>query len=111
MTGLLLGIFGIANGYNTLVTTREVPVVAKHQTLERDPSRRANYVAVRASPNSRDVVELGAPIEVYDQLNVPLTTIHARQTALDEMSDAGTCVSPLAKDGLVAEWLKGIALP
>jgi hypothetical protein len=60
MTGLL-GIFGIANGYDTPLVSREVPVVAKHQTLERDPSRRTNYVAVGAWPNSREVVELGAP--------------------------------------------------
>ena len=111
MTGLLLGIFGIANGYDTLVTTREVPVVAKHQTLERDPSRRTNYVAVRAWPNSRDVVELGAPIEVYDQLNVPLTTIHTPQTALNEMSDAGSVRLTIGKGRLGWEWLKGIALP
>jgi len=111
MTGLLLGIVGIVNGYSTPVADREVPVVAKHQTLQRDPSRRTNYLAVRAWPNSRDVVELGAPIEVYDQLNVPLTTIHTPQAVLNEMSDAGSVHLAIGKGRLGWEWLKGISPP
>lgn len=110
MTGLLLGIFGIANGYATPLFNREVPVVAKHQTLQRDPVRRTNYVAVRAWPDSRDVLELGAPLDVYDRLEVPLTGIHTPQAALEAMADAGRVNLVIGKGRLGWEWLKGIEL-
>jgi hypothetical protein len=57
MTFLLLGVFGIANGYRTPTINREVAVVAKHPTLQSDPNRRTYIVAVRAWPPSSDVVE------------------------------------------------------
>jgi hypothetical protein len=75
MTGLILGVVGIANGYETPLVSRKVPVVAKHETREHDASRRIAYVAVRAWPGSPSVVELNAPREVYDQLDVPVTAI------------------------------------
>ena len=75
MTGLLLGLFGIANGYDTPLISRDVAVVAKHTTRHSDPARRTYYVAMRAWPPSRTVVELGAPRDVYDRLSVPLVAI------------------------------------
>jgi hypothetical protein len=56
-------------------------------------------------------VELGAPKEVYDQLNVPLTTVHTPQTVLNEMPDAGSVRLTVGKGRLGWEWVKGIALP
>jgi len=64
MTGLMLGLAGIANGYGTRLTTRDAAVVSKHSTSHRDPANRTYYVAIRAWPASRTVVELGAPREV-----------------------------------------------
>ncbi len=110
MTGLLLGLLGIANGYATPLVSREVPVVAKHQTLQRDPSRRTNYVAVRAWPGSRDVVELGAPQDIYSRLDVPLTGIHTPQTVLEAMPDTGRVNLIIGKGRLGWDWLKGIEL-
>jgi hypothetical protein len=108
MTGLLLGIFGIVNGYATPLFSREASVVAKHQTLERDPGRRTNYIAVRVWPGSRDVVELGAPWEVYDRLAVPLIGVHTPQATLNAMPDAARVNLVLGKGRLGWEWLKGI---
>ena len=89
MTGLVLGFVGIANGYGTPLVSREVPVVAKRQTLERDASRRTYYLAIRAWPDSRTVVELGAPRAVYDRLEVPLAAFETPQRVLNAMADAG----------------------
>jgi len=75
MTGLLLGLFGIANGYDTPMISRDAAVVAKHTTRHSDPARRTYYVAMRAWPPSRTVVELGAPREVYDRLSVRLDAV------------------------------------
>jgi hypothetical protein len=111
MTGLLLGLDGIANGYGTPLVMRDAAVVSKHQTRERDPSRRTYYVAMRAWPGSRTVVELGAPREVYDRLNVPLTPIDTPQHVLDTMPDAGHVRLTLGDGRFGLEWLKGIDHP
>ena len=70
--GLLLGLGLLANGYGTPLISREAAVVSKRPTLHRDPSRRTYYLAIRAWPGSRTVVELSAPRDVYDRLDVPL---------------------------------------
>ena len=108
MTGLLLGLLGIANGYATPLVSREVPVFAKHQTGQRDPSRRTNYVAVRAWPGSRDVVELAVPLDVYSRLDAPLTGI---KTALETMPDAGRVNLIIGKGRLGWDWLNSVELP
>jgi hypothetical protein len=110
MTGLLLGLFGIANGYDTPLISRNVAVIAKHTTRERDPANRTYYVAVRAWPSSRAVVELGASRGVYDQLRVPFTEIDTPQEALDAMPDAGQMRLIVGEGRLGLEWLKSIEL-
>jgi hypothetical protein len=111
MSFLLLGIAGIANGYNTPVIARDVAVVAKHATRHSNPARRTYYVAMRAWPSSRTVVELGAPRDVYDRLRVPLTAIDTPQEELDAMADSGSVRLILGEGRLGLEWLKGIELP
>jgi hypothetical protein len=111
MSFLLLGIAGIANGYDTPLIARDVAVVAKHPTRHSDPARRTYYVAMRAWPYSRTVVELGAPRDVYDRLRVPLTAIDTPQEELDAMADSGSVRLIVGQGRLGVEWLKGIELP
>jgi hypothetical protein len=111
MTGLVLGVVGIANGYGSPLVSRDVPVVAKRETLERDASRRTYYLAIRAWPDSRTVVELGAPRAVYDQLAVPLAAFETPQRVLDAMADAGYVKLTVGKGRFGLEWLKQIDLP
>jgi len=110
ITGLLLGLFGIANGYDMPLISRDVAVVAKHTTRHSDPARRTYYVAMRAWPPSRTVVELGAPRDVYDRLSVPLVAIDTPQADLDAMPDAGHVRLVLGEGRLGLEWLKSIEL-
>jgi hypothetical protein len=108
---MLLGLGGLANGYGTALFTRDAPAVAKHETLERDPARRTHYVSIRAWPGSRKVVDLGAPLEVYAQLALPITPVRTPNAALQAMPDAATIRLTLGKGRLGADWLKTIALP
>jgi hypothetical protein len=71
MTGLLLGLGSIANGYNTPLVSRDVAVVAKHTTRHRDPANPTYYVAMLAWPPSRTVVELVVPRSVYETSRCP----------------------------------------
>jgi hypothetical protein len=111
MSFLLLGLVGIANGYNTPVIARDVAVVAKHPTRQSDPAKRTYYVAMRAWPSSRTVVELGAPRYVYDRLRVPVTAIDTPQKDLEAMADSGSVRLIVGQGRLGVEWLKGIELP
>jgi len=110
-TSLLLGLVGIVNGYGTRLVTREAPVVSKHQTLERNPARRTNYVAVRAWPSSRTVVELEAPWQVYDRLKVPVTAVDTPGETLNAMADAGYVTLVIGEGRFGVEWLKRIDPP
>lgn len=110
-TGLLLGLGLIANGYGAPLISREAAVVSKRQTLERDPSRRTYYLAVRAWPNSRTVIELSAPREIYDRLHVPLVAVDTPQPVLDAMTDAGQVRLVLGDGRLGLECLRRIDLP
>jgi hypothetical protein len=111
MSFLLLGLVGIANGYNTPVIARDVAVVAKHPTRQSDPAKRTYYVAMRAWPSSRAVVELNTPRYVYDHLRVPLTAIDTPQQDLQAMADSGSARLIVGQGRLGVEWLKGIELP
>ncbi|HMF22290.1 MAG TPA: hypothetical protein VKG24_09205 [Pseudolabrys sp.] len=111
MTGLLLGIVGIANAYNTPLISRDVAVVAKHTTRHSDPARRTYYVALRPWPSSQTVVELCASRDVYDRLKVPLTAIDTPQRELDGMPDSDLVRLTVGKGRLKLEWLKQISLP
>jgi len=108
MTGLMLGLFGIANGYDTPLISRDVAVVAKHTTRHSDPANRTYYVAMRAWPPSRTIVELGAPREVYDRLSIPLTAIGTPQADLDAMPDSGFVRLIVGEGRLGLEWFKAI---
>jgi hypothetical protein len=66
MTFLLVGLFGIVNGYDTPLISRDVAVVAK--------ANRNNYVNIRAWPPSPAVVKLMASREVYGRLAVHAST-------------------------------------
>lgn len=110
MTGLMLGLFGIANGYNTPLIGRDAAVVAKHTTRHKDPANRTYYVAVRAWPSSREVVELGVPRNLYDRLDVPLTAIGTPQDELDAMPDRAYVRLILGHGRLGLEWFKGMEL-
>jgi hypothetical protein len=111
MTFLLVGVFGIANGYDTPLIGRDVAVVAKHPTRQSDPAKRTYYVAMRAWPPSRTVVELSAPRKVYDQLAVPRTEIDTPLHELEALPDRGTVRLIVGRGRLGVEWLKGIELP
>jgi len=110
-TFLLLGLSGVANGYNSPLLSRDVAVVSKHTTRHRDPAKRTYYVAVRAWPPSRSVVQLGAPRDLYDRLDVPLTAIDTSQEDLDALPNSGHVRLIIGKGRLGLEWLKSIALP
>lgn len=108
LAALVWGLIGIANGLGTPVKSRQVPVVAKHHTLERDPARRTYYFAVRPWPGSRTVVVLDGPRNTYDQLFVPVDGIHTPQEVLDDMLDTGQVNLIVGKGRLGLEWLKSI---
>jgi len=111
MTFLLLGLFGIANGYDTPTISRDAAVVAEHTTRQSDPAKRTYYVAMRAWPPSPTVVELGAPRDVYDRLSVPRTAIDTPQQQLEAMTDRGSVRLLVGEGRFGVEWLKGIELP
>jgi hypothetical protein len=111
MTFLVFGLAGIANGYDTPLISRNAAVVSKHPTRQSDPDHRTYYVAVRAWPSSRAVVELHAPREVYDRLRVPITAIDTPQEELAAMRDSGSVRLIVGQGRLGLEWLKGIDLP
>ena len=108
MTFLLVGLFGIINGYDTPLISRDVAVVAKHMTRQSDPAKRTYYVAMRAWPPLRTVVELGAPRAVYDQLRVPRTEIDTPQEQLEALPDHGSVRLIVGAGRLGLEWLKSI---
>jgi hypothetical protein len=105
----LLGITGIVNGYGMPVTNRPVTVVGKRQTRQRDPSRRAYYLAVRAWPSSPTVVELDSPAAVYEEVDVPVIDLDTPQSQLDAMPDSGTVSLAVGQGRLGLEWLSGIS--
>jgi hypothetical protein len=107
-TFFLIGVVGIANGYGTPSDARRVAVVAKRETLQQDPARRAYYLAVRPWPGARTVVELEASKSTYDRLSVPLDVVDSPQKALSAMPDAGEVILIVGKGRLGLEWLKGI---
>lgn len=111
MSFLLLGLVGIANGYDTPLVSRDVPVVSKHTTRHSDPARRTYYIALRAWPLSRTIVELGAPRNVYDRLAVPITAIGTPQEELAAMPDTGSARLVVGEGRLGLEWLNQIKLP
>jgi hypothetical protein len=111
MTFLLVGIFGIANGYGAPTISRDVAAVAKHPTHHSDPAKRTYYVALRAWPPSRTVVELSAPREVYDQLTVPRTQIDTPLDELEAMPDRDTVRLIVGQGRFGLEWLERIELP
>jgi hypothetical protein len=111
MTFLIVGIVGIANGYGTPLISRDVAVVAKHPTRQSDPDQRTYYVAMRAWPSSRAVVELHAPRKVYDRLRVPITAIDTPEAELEAMPDRAFVRLIVGQGRLGLEWLKGIELP
>ena len=111
MTGLLLGLSGIANGYDTPLVSRDVAVVSKHTTRHSDPARRTYYVALRAWRPSRTVVELSAPRDVYDRLAVPVTAIGTSQEELTAMPDNGAARLTVGEGRFGLEWLKQISFP
>jgi hypothetical protein len=108
LTFLLVGVVGIANGYGTKLTNREVEVVSKHQSRERETSRRTNYLSVRAWSKSRAVVDLEVSREIYERLDVPLTPIHSPQEMLDEMPVAGHVRLVVGEGRLGLEWFKRV---
>ena len=108
MSFLLLGLVGIANGYDTPLVSRDVAVVSKHTTRHSDPARRTYYVALRAWPPSRTVVELGAPRDVYDRLAVPITAIGTSQEQLAAMPDSGSARLVVGEGRFGLEWFKQI---
>jgi hypothetical protein len=111
MTFLLVGVFGIANGYDTPLISRDVAVVAKHPTRQSDPANRTYYVAIRAWSPLRTVVELSTRREVYDRLAVPVTAIDTPEAELEAMSDRAFVRLIVGQGRLGLEWLKGIEPP
>ncbi len=107
---LLLGLAGIANGYDTPLIARNVAVVAKHPTRHHDPANRIYYVSARAWPSSRAVVDLDTPREVYERLRVPVTAIGTPQEDLEAMADSGSVRLILGQGRLGLEWIKRIEL-
>jgi len=107
-TGWLLGVGGIVNGCGTPVAQRDVPVVAKHETLQRDPGRRTLYVSLRPWPGSREVLDWGARRRVYDALEVPITGIHTPRSQLEAMPQSATARLVIGHGRLGLEWIKAV---
>ena len=105
----LLGTLAIINGYDMQVTHRQVPVVGKRRSLQRDPARRSYYLAVRPWPRTATVVELDAPFSVWEQIDAPVVDYHATQASLDSMSDRETVSLAVGRGRLGLEWLSGIS--
>jgi len=105
---LMLGLAGLANGYATPLSVREVPAVARHETRERDPARRTHYVSIRPWPGARTVVDLAAPAEVYAALDLPGTRIGTPQAELEAMQDRAWVRLTVGEGRLGLEWLKEV---
>lgn len=100
MTFLLVGLFGIVNGYDTPLISRDVAVVAK--------ANRNNYVNMRAWPPSPAVVKLMASREVYGLLAVPRIDLDTPERDLEAMPDSGAVRLIVGEGRLGVEWLKAI---
>ena len=105
------GIIGIANGLGTPLESRCVAVVAKHQTLQRNPANRTYYLAVRPWRESKAVVELECSRTTYDQLPVPINAIDTAQKVLSEMPGTDQVILTVGKGRFGLEWLKSIEPP
>jgi hypothetical protein len=110
MTGLVIGILLIANGYDTPLFDRDATVVAKHRTLQRDPSRRTYYLETRAWAPLPTVVELGARREVYDRLEVAVDALDTPEAVLQAMPDGGHVRLVLGEGRFGWDWLRRIEL-
>jgi len=66
---MVIGVVGIANGYNTPLEARLARCVGKRETLQRDEARRTHYLRVRAWPGSARVVEIEAPRNIYESIS------------------------------------------
>jgi hypothetical protein len=107
----LLGIAGLANGYGMPTAARDVPAVAKHETLQRDPARRAHYVSVRAWPGSRQIVDLDAPADIYARLDLPISALGTPQATLTAMPDRASVRLIVGEGRLGLRWLKTVTAP
>ncbi|MGE5242858.1 MAG: hypothetical protein ACM3SQ_01340 [Betaproteobacteria bacterium] len=108
MTGWMLGLGLVINGYGTPLVGREAAVVGKRHTLDRDPSHRTYYLVVRAWQPSRLVVEVDAPRELYDELDVPVVPVDAPAAVLERMPDAAVVRLLVGKGRLGLEWLERV---
>src|SRR5215472_195017 len=108
MSFLLLGAAGIINGYGMPLASRDVAVVSKHTTRHSDPAHRTYYLAILAWSASAAIVELGAPRELYDRIDVPLTAIGTPQQDLEAMRDSARVRLVVGEGRLGLEWLKSI---
>jgi hypothetical protein len=107
-TFLVWGLIGVANGFGTPLESIQVPVVAKRETLQRDPARRTYYLAVRPWRNSHTVAELPGQRATYDRLRVPVDDVGTPQKVLDEMPDTGQVDLIVGRGRLGLGWLKTI---
>ena len=108
LTFLVWGLIGVANGFGTPLESIRVPVVAKRETLQRDPARRTYYLALRPWRNSHNVAELPGPRATYDQLRVPVDEVGTPQKVLDEMPDTGQVDLIVGRGRFGLGWLKSI---
>lgn len=105
---LFWGFIGIANGLGTPLESRQVAVVAKHHTLQRDPTRRSYDLAVRPWPRLRTVVHLDGTRATYDRLPVPIEATDTSQDVLDSLPDRAEVTLIVGRGRLGLEWLKSI---
>jgi hypothetical protein len=109
-TGWVIGLGGVANGYNTPIFVRDVPVVAKHESLERDRTRRSHSLLVRPWSGSRRVQDIDVSIPLYDALAVPVSRTRASYATLEAMPDSAQIRLVLGQGRLGLDWIKSVEL-
>jgi hypothetical protein len=108
MTFLWVGAGLMLNGYDTLPITRDVAVVGKRESLQRDPTHRQYSLEVRAWPPSRFVTEVDTTRQVFEAASVPVVAVDTSEATLQTMTDAGTARLTVGRGRLGLDWVKKI---
>jgi hypothetical protein len=109
-TFLWLGAGLILNGYDTLLISRDVAVVGKRESLERDPTHRQYSLEVRAWPSSRFVTEVDTTRQVFEAASVPVVAVDTSEAMLLTMRDAGTASLTVGRGRLGLDWVQKIEM-
>jgi hypothetical protein len=109
-TFLWVGAGLILNGYDTPPISRDVAVVGKRESLERDPTHRQYSLEVRAWPSSRFVTEVDTTRQVFEAASVPVVAVDTSEAMLLTMRDAGTASLTVGRGRLGLDWVQKIEM-